>query len=489
MLTLVLTGYYIGREGDFLTSVAVAALLLVGFNPLVVDELGFQLSFTAVVLLCTFEPIFSERFYPFISDKLHWIPAPILHRFSITVFASVVIGIGMLPVVAYHFNIISLVFPIANLIVVPLLSCVLASAFAMLLAGMIWLKAAVVFGLVTEAFAWIIFATVKVCSLVPGGSMRIPSPPLWMLGLEATAILLMWWQSRPSRRVAAFMAAALLVVAASYAAATLDAPTLRATFLDVGDSDSCLVEFPAGETMLVDTGFATRYLDCGEHLIAPLLWNKGLTTVDVLLLTHPDADHTGGAAFLIENFEVGRILLPVLTDAGRFSPVLHVAAENECAVARTASGDELPGFRDVRIEVLNPPSNRPYEYLSDNDTSVVIRITYGDTNLLLTGDAGKKAFRHMEGTGQEVASEVLKAPHHGLKSGFNETFLKAANPEVVVISGRTHRRNQDMEERIARYAPFCKTVLSTSDCGAIVIETDGGEIRTKLTRNGRGNPL
>ncbi len=487
MLTLVLMGYYIDREGDFLTSIAVAALLIVGLNPVVVDELSFQLSFTAVVLLCTFEPVFSERLYPFIAEKLHGIPSSILHRLSITMFASLVIGIGMLPVVAYHFNTLSLVFPFANLIVVPLLSLVLASAFACLLVGMVWLKAALVFGLVTEAFSWIIFTTVKLCSLIPGSSMRIASPPLSLIGLEALAVLLFWWQARPSRKAVVFAVAAALTVATHFALNIFDAARLRATFLDVGDSDSCLVEFPKGETMLVDTGFGTRYLDCGEQLIAPFLWKKGMSKMDTLVLTHPDSDHTGGARFLIENFSIGRILLPDVAETTGFAHIVAAAEEKGYPVRKTASGDVLAGVDGVRIEVLNPPSGYAHDDISDNDKSIVLRITYGETTVLLTGDAEGKAHRSMEGSRADLRSTVLKAPHHGLKSGFSKTFLEAVHPELIVISGRVHRANQRMGERTTRYAPFTKTLLSTSDSGAIIVETEGKEIEITTTRKARRN--
>ena len=177
MLTVILAGYYLSREGVFLTSVAMAALIIVGLDPAIVDDLGFQLSFSAILLLCTFEPFYTRTFYPLIQEKLRMMPAPILNRLAITLFASLVIGVGMLPLQAYHFNMLSFVFPIANLVVIPLLSFVLAAGFACLLAGFVWLKAATVFGFVAEAFSWMIFGTVKLCSLAPGSSIRVASPP------------------------------------------------------------------------------------------------------------------------------------------------------------------------------------------------------------------------------------------------------------------------------------------------------------------------
>lgn len=482
MLTLVLSGYYLSRDGDFLTSVALAALIIVGIDPLSIDDLGFQLSFTAVVLLCTFEPFYSERFYPLLREKLQAIPTPVLNRLAITMFASVVIGVGMLPLLAYHFNLISFVFPIANLIVIPILSLVLASGFACLLAGLAWIEAAAAFGLLAEAFAWIIFWVVKLCSLIPGGAARVVSPPLWILGLEALAIALVWWRPLSLRRVAPFAAVGVLVIAMSYSGRS-PADTLRATFLDVGDADACFLELPSGGSMLVDTGFATPNLDCGEHLIAPFLWKKGRSTIDTLVLTHPDTDHTGGALFLVENFRMGQIWIPDTGDTPpEFVEILEAAKERGFPVRKMTARTPAMELEEVLIEVLNPPPDAASLNLSDNNLSLALRMTYRDISFLLPGDAEKKASKFMIESGEDLRSDILKASHHGLRSGFDRRFLNLVQPRVVVISGKARRVNQSTRERIDRYAPLCDAVFCTKDCGAVVIETDGHEIATRVTR-------
>ncbi len=483
MLTLVLAEYYLSREGDFLTAVAFAALVIVGLNPLVIDEASFQLSFTAVLLLCTFEPLFSDRIYPAVRQRLQRIPSPILHKLALTLFASFVLGIGMLPLVAYHFNLVSLVFPIANLVVVPILSLVLASGFACLLVGFLWIKAAAVFGLAAEAFAWTIFATVKLCSLLPASSMRVGSPPVWTFGLGAVGITLVWWRGRLSRKLTIFAAVAGVLVATAFAGNRLSGNVLRATFLDVGDADSCLIEFPGGETMLVDTGFAAPSFDCGEQVVAPFLWRQGITKIGALVLTHPDSDHIGGALFLAKNFKIDRLFVADLAETPpEYSEILRVADERGFRVEAVGAGDVIPGIENVRVEVLNPPREVSRSIFSDNETSVVLRVTYGETSLLLTGDAEKRALRLLTDLGEKIGSRILKAPHHGLANSFSKRFVKTVGPEMVVISGRPYRIHESIEDRTARYAPLCGRVLSTQDSGGITIESDGRSLKTVTTR-------
>ncbi len=486
MLTLVLTAFYFSREGDFLTSLAAAALILAGINPIIIDDLGFQLSFSAVLLLCTFEPFYTRNFYPLVQGALKRLPAPVVSRLAVTLFASLAIGVGMLPLVAYHFNTASFIFPLANLFVIPVLSLVLAAGFACLLAGFVWIEFAVVFGLIVEMFSWAIFGVVKLCSLVPGGSTRVASPPLWVLGLEALAIALIWWRPLSIRKLASFAAIAVFAGAVLLSGRP-PADTMRMTFLDVGDADACFIEFASGETMLVDTGFATRGLDCGEDLIAPFLWKKGLSTIDALVLTHPDADHTGGAVFLIENFRIGRLWIPdVDGEAPGFAKILAAVEEKDCPIERLDASDSPGEMGGTHIEVLNPPVGIAFGEVSDNDLSLVLRLTYDETSLLLGGDAGKNAFRSMIDSGKDLESDILKAPHHGLESGFNRKFVKLVRPLFVVISGKTHRIDRGMERRVGRYAPLCEKVMSTQDSGAVTVESDGHEISIESTRKRRG---
>ncbi len=489
MLTLVLAEYYLNREGDFLTAVAFAALLIVSMNPTVIDEASFQLSFTAVVLLCTFEPVFSDTIYPALQQKFHRAPSSVLHKLAVTLYASLVVGVGMLPLVAYHFNLISFVFPLANIVVIPALSLVLASGFACLAAGFIWMKAAILPGLAVEAITWVILGFAKLCSAIPGSSRYVPSPPIWVLGLVGFGIILLWWNRSPIWKMTVFSTAAGAALAVAVLGEIAAKDTLKITFLDVGDADSSFVEFPDGSTMLVDTGFSTPSLDCGERIIAPYLW-KRRKGIDTLVLTHSDNDHTGGASFLMKNFRIEKLVLPDVPEfTERFSDILHLAKEKDITVEAVHAGQQLLFSEDARVDVLNPPPETSGRRLTTNESSVVLKVTCGNTSALLTGDAEKHALRFVSGFGEKIESQVLKTPHHGRKSSFSKTFVETVRPRIAVISGRPYRIDERIDNRLANYAPLCHTVLSTKECGAIEIESDGSVLQTRVTRTKRIDPF
>ncbi|GAB4343898.1 MAG: DNA internalization-related competence protein ComEC/Rec2 [Candidatus Abyssubacteria bacterium] len=480
MLTLVLAEYYVSREGDFLTALGFAALVITGLDPLAVDEVSFQLSFTAVLLLCTFEPAF-ERVYLVAQRKLPWVPQAVLHKLALTLFASLVVGVGLAPLVAYHFNIVSFVFPLANLVVVPVLSLALAAGFAMLVVGFAWAKAGLALGLITEAFAWTIFATVRAASAVPSAFQSVGSPPLWVLALEGFGLALVWWRGEARRKATLFLAISLLVIVGAHASDRLKTPVLRATFFDMGDADSCLLEFPGGDTMLVDTGFSTPYLDCGEQLIAPFLRRKRINTLDALVLTHPDADHTGGALFLMEHFEVSQLVVAKMTQRSpEMSHIIEAARRRQIRIVPVSAGDAIH-ISGALVEVLGPPDAVQPPF-SDNESSVVLRCEYGNTRFLFTGDAERRALGLLTASGRDMRSDVLKAPHHGLASSFSMRFVRAVQPRHVIISGRAYRANESMGDRVARYAALCDSILTTRDCGAIIVESDGLNLRTHIGR-------
>lgn len=486
MLTLVLAGYLLDREGDFLTAVAAAAFILFVFNPLSIDEVSFQLSFAAVVLLCSFEPLFSKRFYPFLQRKLPSIPSPILHKFAVTLFASVVVGIGLLPIVAYHFNQISLVFPFANLLVVPLLSVALAFGFASLIGGTVSLHIAALFGLGAELASQAIFGVVRTFAALPWSFMRIASPPLWILALLGVGTVLLWWKAGWKRKTAFLACCAAAAMVTASACRMLSGDAFRVTFFDVGDADACFLEFPSNGTMLVDTGFSTPHLDCGEHLIAPFFWRKNISAIDSLVLTHPDADHCGGAPFILENFRVRRLILPDIEQMpARFAGIVDIARRRGTEVQFCATGDTLSAT-PARVEVLNPPRGSPGEGYSSNEMSVVLQVTCRDLSLLLTGDAEKEALRVVARAENSIKSRILKAPHHGLASSFSKRFVRRVDPDLVVISGRAFRSNDCIDQRISRYASLGGQVLSTERNGAVTVESDGFSTRIRTCRPGLG---
>ena len=225
---------------------------------------------------------------------------------------------------------------------------------------------------------------------------------------------------------------------------------LTIAFIDVGQGDSILVILPNTKTLLIDGGEREGY---GKVLAT--LQEYGLSRIDVVVATHPHADHIGGLVDVIKNVNVGEVL-----DSGQvhttqtFEDFLDAVETKQIPLNSVRQGDSIMLDPTVKIDVLNPPANlldgadNEAEF---NDNSVVLKLTYGEFSVLLTGDMEERnEARLVSENTTTLDADVLKAGHHGSRTSSSMPFLNAVTPEVVIISlgagntyGHPHREALD----------------------------------------------
>jgi competence protein ComEC len=276
------------------------------------------------------------------------------------------------------------------------------------------------------------------------------------------------------------LAVAILV---SVAAANMPDNNLHLSFLDVGQGDSILVEFPGRKKMLVDGGgVPDDSFDIGENVVSPLLWRKGIKKIDYLVLTHAHPDHMNGLKAVARNFKVGRYW-------EAFSPPQTPAYEE----LKNNLGPYVPkerifrGFKhqegDVRIEVIHPEEESPFVLEASNDKSVVLRLSLGDIGFLLASDIGLEAESEITGKNLDVQAHVLKSPHHGSRSSSSEAFLEKVRPQIVVVTaGRGNLYGVPHQEILDRYKNMGARILRTDEEGAVEIAADGKAILIRTAR-------
>jgi len=243
---------------------------------------------------------------------------------------------------------------------------------------------------------------------------------------------------------------------------------LKVHFLDVGQGDSILIT-TGNNAMLIDAG------DRGYgSSVVSYLKKQGVKKLDYLILTHPHADHIGGAVEVINAFEIEKIIMPKVEHTTRtFENLLETIKNKGMRITTPVPGDGYE-LGSARFKILAPNSSG---YKSLNDYSVVIRLTFGNTAFLFTGDAESMSESQILSKNFEVKSDVLKVGHHGSATSTSDRFLKSVKPKYAVISvGRGNKYGHPTQEVLERLDSYHVKVYRTDEVGTIVATSDGTNI-------------
>lgn len=253
---------------------------------------------------------------------------------------------------------------------------------------------------------------------------------------------------------------------------------LRVTFISVGQGDAALVEFPHGVRMLIDGG--ARYepdFDAGRMVIAPFLRTRMIGRVDYIVLSHAQADHAGGLSFIVNNLDVGEFWWNGDSDLGALGVALN---SNAVPMVRRGLYSAPLEINGVKVEFLHPPSG---ERIDKNNSSLALRLTYGEVSFILPGDIEDEGEMELLRHNPNPVSTILKAPHHGSRTSSTKEFLKAVEPEIVVISvGHNNPFNFPHHDVVERYESSGAIIYRTDRDGAVTIITDGKNIDVKQYR-------
>lgn len=259
--------------------------------------------------------------------------------------------------------------------------------------------------------------------------------------------------------------------AAPSTAVTGDGLTVR--YLDVGQGDSILLQCD-GASMLIDGGNVAD-----SQLVVACLRNAGVETLDYVVNTHAHEDHVGGLAGVLAVFPAEAVWCPVTSyDSACFEDFVSYAAAQDLALTCPEPGTVWP-LGEALVTVLGPWE----DYDEPNNTSLVLRVDYGETSFLFTGDMEREAEADLLERGVDVAADVLKAGHHGSDTSSSYPFLRAVDPELVVISvGEDNSYGHPDEDVLSRFRDLGATVCRTDLQGEIVLTSDGETVSCETER-------
>ena len=250
---------------------------------------------------------------------------------------------------------------------------------------------------------------------------------------------------------------------------------LTVAFLNVGQGDAIFIEAPNGNQMLVDGGPNTAVV---RELSKIMQFSD--RSIDVVVATHPDKDHISGLIEVFKRYEVLMYLDPgVVHGTGEYQTLLQMVENEGISVTYARRGMNIALGDGVYVEILFP--DRDVSNVETNLGSIVMKVVYGETEFMLTGDSPvsiEKYLTSIDGKGLE--SDVLKAGHHGSKTSNSERFIGFVNPQIVIISaGKDNRYGHPHKEVLDILNKFDIEIVNTADVGTIVFTSDGESVQRK----------
>lgn len=416
---ITLIGLIFERQKEFYTSLALSALILLVINPLSLFDLSFQLSFASTWAMVYIVPMLGKR-----------MPALLAMTFAPLLATS--------PIVIFNFSQVTLGGIISNLLVLPWVEFLTIMGAATTVLGFIFLPLAQVLGKTIWLLLVALDFVVNKVSSMPGACFYIKAPSFVTILVYYSALMVTIEILRKeekfvlTRKKIAFALMLLLTVFVwerAFSADVFSGKELIVTFIDVGQGDSILIETPEGKKVMIDGGGIDRREEnkpsknqninisesenqnsgdpVGERVVVPFLHRKGINKLDLVVLTHPHADHLGGLNEVLDKVEVDQVLDGgQVYDSQAYGRFKELIAANHIKYSVARAGQVIGFDSGIKGYILNPS----FPFLGDtNSDSIVMRLVYGDISFLFVGDLGKEGEdRILQVANIDIRSTILK---------------------------------------------------------------------------------
>ena len=475
------------REPETLRAAALAFLVLLLIQPADLFHVGFQLSFAAVLGICCLSDGLFQLLRPRPSLLRHlmapedvswarraweWLTARGAGALSISLAA----WLGVFPLLAYYFNLLSPITVLVNLVAVPLVGILVGLGFVVMALSCGSTVMASFLGWPVRGFAWALIEIVRWVDRIPFAWAYCPAPAVgWVMGYYALGLIVVTRRrlGLNGKHAAMLWMAGLLVYLVAARPNSPPAGT-ELIVLDVQHGSSVVLRCRDGSTVVYDCGSYGRS-DVGRWAAAPALWHWGVRRIDLLAVSHADADHVNGIPSLLERFRVGRVVYsPVLERAEAGRQLLAMLDQRRIPHQAVKTGDRVEVGSGTVLDVVSPipwtlracPENQ-------NENSLVLSVPFEGRRILLAGDAQTMATTALAHSGADLRADVLVVPHHGCLLPSSAAFADAVKPQWAICSNRADHLPA---ATVATYEQAGAKVLATCWDGAVTVRIQGGKL-------------
>lgn len=451
MALLYWSGPLFRRRPDGGSALAAAAILILAADPPQIASPGFVLSFSVVAGIMLFYPVF-RRIYTIPLNQPNWIPGPRPRLVQAgRFFAAKIIDLAAVssaawlvsaPTTAFYFNLCSPVGLLGNIFIVPGSFLVVMTGCLSLVAGSLFPVCAEIFNHANRVFVDLLLWIVGLMSRVPRGHSHVQSPSILLMMLWYASLSVLVFMRGGLRKV---VCCALLLASMGASAWAWYRHDPAIDILDVGEGNAAFINLPGKDDMLVDTGPSYYAIRVIRHLQA-----AGVDHLQTVVLTHPDADHTGAMEAVMKRFAISEVwICPFRGQSESYDRMLEEIRARGIRLRRLERGMRGAAAGDAIWEVLSPSGED--EFRTANSASLVLRFGRKAASILFMGGAGMPEERNMLAQGINPAAGILVLGDHGGEKTTSDQWLAAVAPQLAVISvGKNNKRGDPAPAVIER---------------------------------------
>lgn len=481
------------RKQDTVTTISFSSFIILINNPYALFDISFIFSYLGTIGIIAFINKFKNE-----KESNKKIRKFLKNVCSVTISAQIMI----LPFIIYYFNKISLTFVISNLIAGLLIGPIIIIGLIIVFVSFINLKFASLIAKLYNTLLVNLINISKIISNISISKIYVKTPHIVFIILYYLIIfvILLILKIQKSDRTflkckvnfylnvmknnilkyqkfILFFLVFILLVSLIYSRIPKE---LKIYFIDVGQGDSCLIITPNNKKILIDSGGSDNY-DVGKNILLPYLLDRGITSLDYIMVSHFDTDHCKGFEYILENIKVKNIIISKQIEiTNNFEVINGIVEKNKINKIIVSKGNILQLDKVSRLKILNPEDRKDYKDI--NDSSIVAKFECYKFSMLFTGDASQETEKYLiSDTKLNLNSTVLKISHHGSKTGSGDEFLKRVNPKIALIGvGENNKFGHPANEVIEKLEKNDIQIYRTDLMGEITMIIDEkGRIKTK----------